>query len=466
MKKRLLIVVIFFIDLTSVLAQSDTWSVKFSDAIITRYQPTINVMTNKGWEYSNSIVLHGMEKVYTYTRDNNYLLYMQNYIDPYLTNLNANLSSTLDKIHPGIVCLFLYQQTGLTKYKTAATTLRNYLLATNNFKKTPDGGYWHKNNGGYNNIMMLDGIYMAHPFLAKYGVMFNDDSALNTATRQTLLLASHTYDSSLHLAKHAWDYTKSSVWADPATGTSSEVWSRAMGWYMMAIVDILKSLPKSHTDYSKMRSLLDSLCIGVKNTQDDVTGLWYQVMHKKDSIGNYLESSGSGMLIYALKTAVDNEWIDTGYLSVCRKGWEGLKTKISTYSDGLPRINSFAPAMSVQNNYTAYVTTPYTPVNCPAPGTLVTQHPHGYCGLLMAASAMEFPITTYTFIGNGDWSIASNWENNIIPPAVLPKCEAIIIDPVEGGECVLNNEQHIAIGAKLTVKKGKSFRVIGHLVIQ
>ncbi|MES2429774.1 MAG: glycoside hydrolase family 88 protein [Bacteroidota bacterium] len=465
MKKSALILTLFLFCSSYLFSQADTWGVKFSDAIKTRYQPTINNMTNKGWEYSNSIVLHGMEKIYEYTRDTTYINYVKAYVDPYLANLNFNLSRTLDKIHPGILCLYLFKETGLIKYKTAATTIRNYILTGTGFAKTPDGGFWHKNNGGYNNIMMLDGIYMAHPFLAKYGAMFNDDSALNSATRQTLLLASHTYDSSLHLAKHAWDYTRSSAWADPVTGTSSEVWSRAMGWYMMGIVDILKYLPRSHKDYPKMRSLLDSLCIGIKNTQDVTTGLWYQVMDKKDSANNYLESSGSGMLIYALKSAVDNEWIDTNYLSVCRKGWEGLKTKISTYTDGLPRINSFAPAMSVQKNYTAYVTSPYSAVNCPASGNLVVQHPHGYCGLLMAASVMEFPITTYTFIGDGDWGDANNWKDDLIPPATLPKCNAIIIDPMESGKCVFNGIQHISSGALMKVMKEKHFVIDQHLII-
>lgn len=467
MKNFSLTVSLFCLLSFHLVAQSDTWSVKFSGAMISRYQPNINNMTNKGWEYSNSIVLHGMEKVYQYTRDTNYIKYIKTYVDAYVNGAGVvnGLGPTLDKIHPGLLCLFLYKETGLTKYKTAATNIRNYILATTLFAKTPDGGFWHK-NVGYNNIMMLDGIYMAHPFLAKYGQMFNDDSAMNTATRQTLLLASHTYDSSLHLVKHAWNYNKNSVWSDPVTGASSEVWSRAMGWYMMAIVDILQYLPATHKDYNNMRDLLDSLAIGIKNTQDASSGLWYQVMNKKDSAGNYLETSGSGMLVYALKKAVDNEWIDSGYLSVCRKGWEGLKTKIDIYTDGLPRINSFAPAMSVQNNYAGYVTAPYTAVNCPLAGSFVTQHPHGYCGVLMAASAMEFPITTYTFYGDGSWNDANNWVDNLIPPDTLPKCQAIVIDPIVMGQCILSGVQHISTGATLTVKKDKKFTVSGNLIIQ
>lgn len=72
----------------------------------------------------------------------------------------------------------------------------------------------------------------------------------------------------------------------------------------------------------------------------------------------------------------------------------------------------------------------------------------------------------YTFTGNGDWSIASNWSNNTIPPAVLPTGSEIIIDPVINGECVLSTTQTVSAGAKFLVKQGKNFRVTGNLDIQ
>ncbi len=392
MKKTVLLIAIIIAGISSY-SQSNTWSVKFSNALLNRYTPTIDAMTGKAWEYSNSIMLHGIEKVNYWVKDTNYLNYIKKYVDVYVSATGTinpvYLSTTMDKIHPGLLCLYLYQQTGLVKYKTAATNLKNYLFDTTKFKKTPDGGFWHKNDGTYNNVMMLDGIYMAQPFLAKYGSMFNDTDCTNTATFQSLLLGSHVYDSTEHLAKHAWDYSKTKVWANSKTGASGEVWSRGLGWYMMAVVDILSFLPPTHPDYNKLKLVLQNLAIGIKNKQDATTGLWYQVVDKKDSTGNYVETSGSGMYIYALKIAADSNWIDTSYRAVARKGWIGLQKMISTYTDGKPSITSFAPAMSVQNNYTAYIG--YLPVNCPA--ATGTQHPHGYCGLLMAASVMEFPLS-------------------------------------------------------------------------
>jgi len=397
---------------------ANTWSVKFSDAIISRWPTTINAMTGKGWEYSNSIILHGMEKVYGDTANIAYLNYIKKYVESYVDSSgNVTLAQTLDNIHPGILCLLLYQKTGLLKFKTAATSIRNYLVgASSTYPKTPDGGYWHKGtSSAYSNVMMLDGIYMAHPFLVKYGKMFNDAVCYDTATSQTLMLASHVYDNTIHLARHAWNYDKTKAWANGTTGVSSEVWSRAMGWYVMALVDMLKYLPSTHSKYASIKALLANLAIGIQNTQDPVTGLWFQVMDKPSSTGNYLETSGSAMFVYALKVAADSGWISSAYLTVAQNGWTGLKAySISTYAgDSKPEIDNYAPAMSVQNNYTAYVSSPNTAVNTPS-----STNPHGYAAILMAGSVMEFPLMsalpvkfssfTATAVGN---KVVLDWAN-------------------------------------------------------
>jgi photosystem II stability/assembly factor-like uncharacterized protein len=69
----------------------------------------------------------------------------------------------------------------------------------------------------------------------------------------------------------------------------------------------------------------------------------------------------------------------------------------------------------------------------------------------------------YTFTGNGNWDIPSNWSNSTIPPAILNGNDQIEIDPLLNGECVLNITQTIGIGAKITVLQGKKFRITGNL---
>lgn len=404
MKKLLLTCIFLSVIFSSFSQASNTWAVKFSDAIKTRYTPTINNMTGKGWEYSNTIITHGMEKVYNWVNDASYLAYIKAYIDLYVNSsgaISATINS-LDRIHPGISVLFLYEKlksnaSDSLKYKTAATTIRNILVgASATYPKTTIGGiFWHKNNGSYNDIVMLDGVYMGHPFLAKYGSLFGDNAAIDTAVNQTLFLYNQLYDNTTHLIKHAWNPTKTQTWANATTGNSTSVWSRAMGWYMMAMVDILKYVPPAHPKRAQLLTALNNLAIGIQTYQDAGSGLWYHVVNKTSATlsGNYLETSGSAMFVYALKTASDNGWINAAtYLPVAQSGWTGLQAKIDNYTDGKPRINDFSPAMSVQNTEALYVQASLQPVDVPV--ATGTQHPHGYAAILMAASVMESSLIT------------------------------------------------------------------------
>ncbi len=68
----------------------------------------------------------------------------------------------------------------------------------------------------------------------------------------------------------------------------------------------------------------------------------------------------------------------------------------------------------------------------------------------------------YTFIGTGNWSIPSNWENNLMPPSPLPAGYEILIDPFSGS-CILNVPQILSPGSKITVAAGKSFIIPGNI---
>jgi hypothetical protein len=231
--------------------------------------------------------------------------------------------------------------------------------------------------------MWTDGIYMAEPFVSKYGFRIGSAGYCDSiATFQPALLYSHAYNSTSKLLVHAWDETKKAAWADATTGLSPCVWSRGMGWYAAGMVDILKYLPKNHPQYNAMLTMLVNIAEGIKNAQDPATGLWYQVTDKGSQSDDYLETSGSGLFIYSLKTAVDCGFIDKSYLAVAQKGWTGLKNKFTLDSQGLPVINDFVAAMSASASYALYVAAPL--VACP-PSTA----PHGYCAALYAASAME-----------------------------------------------------------------------------
>ncbi|HMI79368.1 MAG TPA: hypothetical protein VK484_11275, partial [Ferruginibacter sp.] len=73
--------------------------------------------------------------------------------------------------------------------------------------------------------------------------------------------------------------------------------------------------------------------------------------------------------------------------------------------------------------------------------------------------------TTYTFNGNGNWTVPSNWSNNTIPPTPLLTGSTIYISPAVGGSCILNINQVISAGAYLIVSPGANFIIPANVIL-
>ncbi|MEO5891950.1 MAG: reprolysin-like metallopeptidase [Ferruginibacter sp.] len=89
-----------------------------------------------------------------------------------------------------------------------------------------------------------------------------------------------------------------------------------------------------------------------------------------------------------------------------------------------------------------------------------------YCGNLSKNFQKVTVLSSYTFTGNGNWNVAANWSNNVIPPSPLPPYSAIVINPAGTGECILNVPVTISQGNPLTVMTGKKFTIQGNLTIE
>jgi len=103
-------------------------------------------------------------------------------------------------------------------------------------------------------------------------------------------------------------------------------------------------------------------------------------------------------------------------------------------------------------------------------GTQYYLHVRSSCGTLFSPWVVLPFVTqknhTYTFTGNGNWSDAANWQNNVKPPAILPAGDTVVIDHIPGGQCMLDITQHISSAANITVMTGKNFVIPGLLMVQ
>ncbi|MDP3178464.1 MAG: glycoside hydrolase family 88 protein, partial [Spirochaetaceae bacterium] len=150
----------------------------------------------------------------------------------------------------------------------------------------------------------------AQPFRALAAVRDGDSSALEDVVRQFALMESKARDPRTGLVYHAWDESRAQLWANPETGCSPHFWGRAIGWFAMAIVDVIEILPRSFAGRAQLVEILGRLAAAVAPYQDALTGLWYQVVDQAGREGNYLEASVSSMLSYALAKAARIEALE------------------------------------------------------------------------------------------------------------------------------------------------------------
>ena len=225
----------------------------------------------------------------------------------------------IDKINSGKMLFHLYKRTGDNRYKIAMDTLRDQLRG---HPRTKIGGFWHKKR--YTHQMWLDGLYMGGPFYAQYAKEFNEPESFDEIALWYMNMEKVTRDTETGLLYHGWDESKEMLWANKETGTSLNFWGRGMGWYAMALVDLLDYFPKEHAKYDSIVAIVQRLAAAIVKVQDPATGVWYQVLDQGNHEGNYLEASASTMFSYFLLKAINKSYIDRDtYYNYAIKSFKG-----------------------------------------------------------------------------------------------------------------------------------------------
>lgn len=242
-----------------------------------------------------------------------------------------------DHICPGRTLFQLYELTGKEKYRLAMDRLYEQILEQ---PRTPEGGFWHKQV--YPDQMWLDGLYMAQPFYAEYTSRYVPDSLkaekFADIARHFIIVAEHTFDPVTGLYRHAWDASHKMFWCDPATGQSDHAWGRALGWYAMALVEVLPLLPEDTPGREEMLGIFRHIAEVLPRYADPETGMWYQVLDRPGAEGNYVEATCSAMFTFALLKGCRLAYLDCA--DYARNCFDRLvDTFVTVDEDGLVNLN-------------------------------------------------------------------------------------------------------------------------------
>ncbi len=280
------------------------------------------------WNYIDGCMMTALLSLWVFTGDKRFFDFVESFIDYYVFDDGSirgysREKFNLDDINEGRVLFDLYEATHKEKYKAAAMLLREQLREQ---PRTNTGNFWHKQI--YPNQIWLDGLYMAQVFYVRFmktfgGGDFSDTVAQFENVRRLM------FDENKHLYYHGMDCSKSAFWADKNTGRSANFWLRAIGWFCVALADVIGYIDDVDAK-NKLSAIFTEAIDGVSQYVDEKSHMYWQVVDMGGKEGNYLETSGSSMIAYAMMKGARLGVLDEKFAKLGKATFDGICEKYLT----------------------------------------------------------------------------------------------------------------------------------------
>ena len=158
-----------------------------------------------------------------------------------------------------------------------------------------------------------------------------------------------------------------------------------MGWYGMALIDVLDYLPLTHPRRAELLDALQRFVAGVVRYQGATTGVWYQVVDQGTRAGNYLEASASCMFTYVLAKAINNGYISSAtYKTAATQGYAGIINQFVTVTGTTYNLNSIRAGLGVSVTYEQYIN----------PTGILSNDHKGVAAFILASNEIQILVST------------------------------------------------------------------------
>ena len=276
------------------------------------------------WNYIDGCMITALMEISAIKNDQKYFDFAERFIDYYVKDDGSILGYditkyNLDDINEGRVLFELYDKTGKQKYRLAIERQKEHLDTQ---PRTELGSFWHKLI--YPNQVWLDGLYMAQVFSAKYSKYYGAQD-YSDVVRQIKNTRDYMRDPKTGLYYHGFDCTKSAFWSDKQSGLSKNFWLRSIGWFSVAVIDVIEIMGKDADP--EVVDIFKDLMSSISKYCDNTTKMYYQVVNFPCKEGNYLETSGSSMIAYAMMKGSRLGILDDSFAALGRQTFEGICEK-------------------------------------------------------------------------------------------------------------------------------------------
>lgn len=189
--------------------------------------------------------------------------------------------------------------------------------------RDPAGILCHPNAPAAHKIW-IDVAFAVCPFLLFSGLALGEDAWVEEAFQQAdkmIRVLRNPENGLLHQSKNFTGQLPGNI--------SEDHWSRGNGWGIYALTELACRLPDAHPRKADAVQLFRDhvrACLEVQNQN----GLWHQEMTEPSS---YVETSGSGLILYALGAGLQAGLLDSTLRGSLQRGLSALLAYISDEGD-------------------------------------------------------------------------------------------------------------------------------------
>lgn len=332
------------------------------------------------WNYIDGCMMSSLIEMYKTTKDEKYINFVKSFVDYYVFEDGTIRGYEPEKYSTDDVCesriLFdLYELTNDEKYSKAIELTYTQVKS---HPRTKEGNFWHKKI--YPNQVWLDGLYMMQPFYTRYQTLRNKKD-YQDIINQFQNVRKLMFDEKAKLYYHGYDSSREMFWADKKTGLSKNFWLRSIGWFTVGLVDVLGYMDEQmYDEYHTIMSLLKESIDGILLYQDKDSKMFWQVPNFPNREGNYLETSGSSMIAYAILKGVRLNVLPERYKEIGLGIFDGICKKYLSINEagdlnlgGICLVAGLGPENNLRRDgsYEYYISEPIVENDAKGVGPLI-----------------------------------------------------------------------------------------------
>ena len=332
------------------------------------------------WNYIDGCMINSLYELYKTTGLEKYINFIKKFVDYYVFEDGTirgydPLKYSTDDVCESRILFDLYNETKEEKYKKAIELSYSQVK---NHPRTSTGNFWHKKI--YPNQVWLDGLYMIQPFYVRYETTHGKKNYADTVS-QFKNVRKIMFDENAKLYYHGYDDSKKMFWADKETGLSKNFWLRSIGWFLVGLTDCMDYMDEQmYDEYNTLKVIFKEAIDGILLYQDKESKMFWQVPNFPGREGNYLETSGSSMISYAILKGVRLGVLPERYQKIGIEIFEGIVGKYLTVKEdgdlnlaGICLVAGLGPENNLRRDgsYEDYISEPIVENDAKGVGPLI-----------------------------------------------------------------------------------------------